>query len=371
MPAGTVGFSGFAWPITGGVITDHGYVRHIQENYLPGLRLKAMQLAALLPQAAGTRVPTMGAPLYIDSVKKVNPSGGAANNSVIKNRARFAALTQNTTPTERRALYPNFYDHMEPFDWRDRGALMRAVEPGSQHLQAIRGAFAADADALFLAALTGNAMVTSAAADHAPAAVALAADGATTLQAEYPLAASATSATLLAAYGTDSSGRSAAYRVAGLTAEKINGAMRVLRDAFAIFPGEKVWCICNSLQAEQLANDVRVISGDFNALAPLRQGLPAEYNGCMVLPTPLIASEGSNPFTLATGWPGFGNTGRYAYVITSGAMAWGDGAFRTELDVIPEDGHKIQLAHYAEYSATRMDGAKVVRIECADGMATA
>ena len=365
----TVGTYG-SWPLTGGVTVDHGYVRFIAQKFVDTLHVKAMQTESDLERLV-TREDIDGNPMLIDSLKPLAADPGGELDS---GRVRFEALTAKTIPTEQRQLLPTFHDYMFYVDPRDQAALSRKLDPTGQFMTAVTGAFAQKKDDVIIAALDANVTVHTALNDQqGGAAVAFAADDGTTLVAADSGLMFRDVANSLAPYPHE--GYSATTGAAndiisglGLNIKKLINARKALAVNYGMNSGARQILLVHPNQLHQLlANSEHVISGDYNAVKPLVTGEINQFLGMDVVVSNNVTaianiSDADLGGTAADEELG---AGHYAYVFMPDALYYGASSMETKTDILPEKGHTLQVASYMHTGAVRLDGKKVVRIECA------
>ena len=395
--------------ITGalGATSEHGYIRFFKEAYSDTIRLKSMALTNTLGSYV-QREMMNGAPLQLRSVKATSDIGvnvdvpeGATNlagyrTSAVtdasnvgpvpptttdgwnragggygaqKNKARFSAFDYYTIPTEYRTIIPDFWDVAHAYDWRDKKALMRDAKPDSQMMKSLLSQFERAIDRYIVKALGADVLINDG-ADTVPGTTTttFTSDGGSTIDVDFGARQS---------YGGFSYGTS-------MSTAKLIEARRIMEEKSVIGPGGSLIVAMHPRQISHLLQDPEVQSYDFNSVRPLASGMIATWMGMTIVPTTQIFPVGeigaptgnvypqpsvkSNPFaTVSTNAGG----GRYAWVFTPDAVILGADPVTTQMDVIPENRHMLQIAHYSCLGAIRMDGEKVLRIECVDDPATA
>lgn len=388
--------------ITGalGTPAEHGYVRFFKEVYSDNIRLKSMQLKSSLGAYVEREVMN-GAPLQLRSIKAssdfaqtsatikhsvasddVGGSDYTATNDAnkysiggwnhvtdgakygpLKNTARFTEFDYYTIPTEYRTVIPDFWDLAHAYDWRDKKALLRDARPDSQMMKSVLGGFERAIDRYVLMAMDSDVLVNSA-DDATPGTTTttFASDGGSTID---------------VLFGSGATGEVLTGR--SLTTAKLREARRILEESSAVMPGDPIICAVHPRQISHLLADPEVKSFDYNTVRPLASGQIITWMGMTIVPCLQIPAVGdaaaatytgvpaNNPWGVGAGSDGAASTGRYVYCFTPGAVTLGVDPVTTQMDVIAHRRHMLQVSHYSCMGAIRMDGSKIVRLECVDG----
>lgn len=360
--------------------SEAGYTNFFRVKYSDDVRLKSMRVVHPL-LTVFEREMLEGAPLVVHLVKKVEEGfrqGGTGDTgspqSVLeKNRNRVAALTYQAVPTETRTVLPDFWNFPHLFDPRDRKALMRDVRPGSNFQTAVISSLMRKMEKKIIQAIDGPAVIDGVSTFYGPATTVY---GGATNEGGFEVGAvSGDPDTLTAAdpsgLGLDS---------LGLTTTKLLDARGKIEEADGAMPGERLVCIMSPRQHRIfMANDTKVVNMDFNRSAPLSDGIVNDWLGMDIIVTNAIEEidnsgddfgpATNDPFSLGVG-PGNGATGEFVYVCTRDSMLTGMDPVDTRFDIIPERGHALQLAHYSNVGAVRLDASKICRIQCVNGIAS-
>ena len=372
---------GGTWPVsTSGSdpttnIGSDSYLQFFKVAYSDTIRMKSQRLDSQLANVF-EREMLRGNPLVIHQVKRVeegyedygNADAATPDSTLEKNTNRAQRHTYSSVPTETREVSPIFWTKAQLFDPRDELALMRAVGPDSNFQRAVMGAFNRKIDKVIVAALDGSATVDG-------SGTAFASDGGTTVGVDSDDPTTLTSAT--PGTGTPAS---ADINTVALSTTKLLYARRVMELAEAITPGERLICILSPRQHHlMLQHDTKVQNFDYNAANPLGKGAISDWLGMDFIVTTAIeeidaankgASLDTNPFSITASNFGVGETGEYVFVCTRDAMLVGTSPVEVKFDILPQFQHSLQVAHYAHVGAVRLDGSKIVRIQCATGAAT-
>jgi len=369
---------GGTWPISStdtDPVTNIGtanYLQFFKVAYSDTIRMKSQRLDSQLANVF-ERETLRGNPLVIQQVKKVeegyedygDADAATPDSKLNKNSGRAQKLTYGVVPTETREISPIFWDFAQLFDPRDELALMRAVGPDSNFQRAVMGAFLRKLDKVIVAALDGSAVVDG-------SGTAFASDEGVTLGVD-----PADPDTLTAA----TPGATADITLCGLSTTKLLEARKRMELSDAITPGERLVCILSPRQHHiLLANDAKIQNFDYNAANPLGKGAVSEWLGMDFIVTTAVeeidaankgASLDTNPFSITAANTGAGATGEYVFVCTRDSMLVGVDPVEVKFDIIPHFRHSLQVAHYSHVGAVRLDGTKIVRIQCATDAATA
>ena len=368
------------WPVQDGFgagATEHGYTRFIAQKFVDTLYMKTMQVESDLERLMA-REEIDGNPMLIDSLKPlpaVTPSATLTAEGLTKNRDRFAELTDSVIPTEQRQMLPAFYDYMFYVDPRDQAAMNRKLDPTGQFLTSVVGAFSINKDKTIITALDTGVTVHDGKNDQQGGnSHDFATDGGTTLSVETgggffdktsgqeimntPLSAAAASDTVIGL---------------GLTVKKLIEARKQLHLNNAMYSGQRPILLIHPTQLHQLLTFAeQVTNADYNAVKPLVSGEISQFLGMDVVTSNHVTAATSLGGNIAGG-PGSGGTedevvadGHYAYVFMPDALYYGCSGLDTKTDILPERGHTMQIASYMHCGAVRLDGKKVVRIECSD-----
>lgn len=373
---------GGTWPVsTAGSdpttnIGADSYLQFFKVAYSDTIRMKSQRLDSQLANIF-ERETLRGNPLVIHLVKRVeegyedygNADAATPDSSLEKNTSRAQRHTYSAVPTETREVLPTFWTKAQLFDPRDELALMRAVGPDSNFQRAVMGAFNRKIDKVIVAALDGDAIVDGSSTPFAS-------DGGTTVGVDSDAPTVTTGAT--PGTGTPTS---ADINTVALSTRKLLYARRVLELGEAIMPGERLVCVLSPRQHHLLLDhDTRIQNFDYNASNPLGSGAVSDWLGMDFIVTTAIeeidaankgASLDDNPFSITASNFGVGDTGEYVFVCTRDSMLVGTSEVSVKFDILPQFQHALQVAHYAHVGALRLDGSKVVRIQCATGAATA
>jgi len=345
--------------------TEAGYTNFFKVAYSDDVRLKSMQLASGLIDAFD-REPMNGSPLTVQLVKKLEEGygGAVASNdpasSLDQNRNRVAAVTYGAVPTETRTMLPNFWDFHHLFDPRDARALMRDIRPGSSFQRAVISSLIRKVEKEIIRALDGSATVDGSGVAFASEAGKL----------EIDLLGDVNGTLTTIATGTNT------MDVLGLSTAKLAAARGAIEEGDGARPGEPLVAIMSPRQhANLLANDSKVVNYDFTSQRALDSGKVSNWLGMEIIVTNAVEklelTDGTgvgpfaaDPFAISTGNGQLGG-GEYAYVCTKDSVLVGTDPVETKIDIIPERGHSVQLAHYGLCGAVRLDASKMCRIQCA------
>ena len=363
---------GASWPFTStdtDPVTNIGttnYLNFFKVAYSDTIRLKSQRLESQLANVF-ERETLRGNPLVIHQVKKVeegfedygDADAATPDSKLNKNSGRAQKLAYGVVPTETREVSPTFWDFAQLFDPRDEMALMRAVAPDSNFQRAVMGAFNRKVDKVIVAAIDANCTIDGSSTSFAS-------DGGTTLGVD-----SEDPTTLTGA----NPGTGVDINRVGLSTTKLLNARKELELNDAILPGERLVCILSPRQHHiLLANDAKVQNFDYNAANPLGKGAISEWLGMDFIVTTAIeeidaankgASLDTNPFSITALDTGAGATGEYVFVCTRDSLLVGLDEVTVKMDIIPHFRHSLQVAHYSHIGCVRLDGDKIVRIQCA------
>jgi hypothetical protein len=168
---------------------------------------------------------------------------------------------------------------------------------------------------------------------------------------------------LLAGTGTSTTGESAGsteafdttnnkivHGSAGFTFDKLNQAVRIIREQTKDFVSGIV-CAVNARGIEDLLAETKVGSADYNTVRTLVNGEVNTFMGVRFIPT-----EETSVLTVSTTYSAL-------MWVPSGMHlgVWED--INGRVDVLPEMEHLTQISAYANFGATRLEQAKVVQIE--------
>jgi hypothetical protein len=268
-----------------------------------------------------------------------------------RNRNRVAQITYGAVPTETRTVLPNFWHFAHLYDPRDKKALMRDVRPDSNFQKAVISAMYRKLEKAVIAGLDGPAVVDG-------AAKAFSGTGGDEGHEVGITGGALTGVTV----GTDP---------AWLTTDKLLQARSKIEESDGCSPGDRLLCIMSPRQHRLfLQNDPSVVNFDFNRDKPLTTGIVSEWLGMEIMVSNTI--ELLDDATTPTGQPvadpfataDLTTAGEYVYVCTRDSMMMGYDPVETRFDIIPERGHSLQVAHYSNIGAVRLDGKKICRIQC-------
>lgn len=363
---------GGTWPLGTGNGTDPvhnvgsaNYLNFFRVVYSDTIRMKSQRLDSQLANVF-EREALRGNPLVIHQVKRVeegfedygDADAATPDSQLQKNGARAQKLVYGAVPTETREITPIFWDFAQLFDPRDELALTRAVGPDSNFQRAVMGAFLRKLDKVIVAAIDGSATVDG-------SGTAFGSDGGTTLGVDPDDPDTLTSATP----------GSADITKCGLSTTKLLEARKRLELNEAIMPGERLVCILSPRQHHiLLSSDAKIQNFDYNAANPLGKGAVSEWLGMDFIATTAVeeidaankgASLDTNPFSITASNTGAGATGEYVFVCTRDSVLVGADPVTVKMDIIPHFRHSLQVAHYSHVGAVRLDGSKIVRIQCA------
>lgn len=363
---------GGTWPFTStdtDPVTNIGtanYLNFFKVAYSDTIRLKSQRLESQLANVF-ERETLRGNPLVLHQVKKVeegfedygDADAATPDSKLNKNSGRAQKLSYGVVPTETREVSPTFWDFAQLFDPRDEMALMRAVAPDSNFQRAVMGAFNRKVDKVIVAAIDADCTVDG-------SSVSFATDGGTTLGVDSEDPTTTTGAT---------PGTTVDINRVGLSTTKLLNARKELELNDSIMPGERLVCILSPRQHHiLLANDAKIQNFDYNASNPLGAGAISEWLGMDFIVTTAVeeidaanlgASIDTNPFSINAGDTGAGATGEYVYIVTRDSVLVGLDEVSVKMDIIPHFRHSLQVAHYSHIGCVRLDGAKIVRIQCA------
>ena len=161
-----------------------------------------------------------------------------------------------------------------------------------------------------------------------------------------------------------------------LTTQKLLDARGKIEEADGAMPGDRLVCIMSARQHRLfMQNDPKVVNMDFNRSAPLSDGIINDWLGMDIIVSNAIEEidntgddfgpPTTDPFGITESEFGNGATGEFVYVCTRDALLTGMDPVDTRFDIIPERGHALQLAHYSNVGAVRLDAKKICRIQCA------
>jgi len=363
------------WPITGHLdaadSAEHGYVRFLAQKFVDTLYMKAMQTESDLERLV-TREEIDGNPMLIDAIKPLSSTDPAGE--LTSGRARFADLTQKLIPTEQRQMVPTFYDYMFYVDPRDIPAMNRKLDPTGQMLTSVLGAFNIQKDKSIITALDANVTIHDADdAQQGGSGTAFASDGGsnfTVAKAGLTLTdVSAGTTVIHDGFSATTGDAGDIVRGLGLNVKKLLEARKQLMLNNALNTGMRPVLLCHPTQLYQLlALENTVQSADYNAVQPLVTGELSSFLGMDIVTSNNVTAI-ANITDLDLGGTatdeGVG-AGHYAYVFMPDALYYGCTGVDTKTDVLPEKGHTLQVASYMHCGAVRLDGKKIVRLECAD-----
>jgi len=373
MAGGTYGQSGTVnWPITGELetgVNEHGYVRFLAQKFVDTLYMKAMQTESDLERLL-SREEIDGNPMLIDALK---PLPSPENDELTKDRARFGDLTAKVIPTEQRQMLPSFYDYMFYVDPRDIPAMNRKLDPTGQMLTSVLGAFNIQKDKAILTALDAEVTVHDAGdLQQAGGAVTYLNDGGSDIGVDFGAGFYNGTTELYRTPLTEAAAGDVVIGL-GLTIKKLIEARKQLHLNNAMNSGQRPMLVIHPTQLHQLlANSEQVTNADYNAVKPLVTGEISQFLGMDVVTSNHVTVAESLSGNIAGG-TGSGETedevvqnGHYAYVIMPNSLYYGCSGVDTKTDILPEKGHTMQVASYMHCGAVRLDGKKIVRIECSD-----
>lgn len=367
--------------------TVPGYTNFFRVKYSDDIRLKSMRTMYPLLEVFERDV-LEGAPLVIHQVKKVEEgyrAFGAGDTPVpdtelIKNRNRVAALSYNAVPTETRTVLPDFWYFAQLFDPRDRKALMRDVRPGSNFQTAVISALMRKMEKAILAAIDGPAVVDGTTTYYGAATTIY---GNATNEGGLEVGVLSGDPDTLTA-SNHATTFDATTCNTFLTSTKLLDARGKIEDNDGVNPGERLVCILSPRQHRLfMENDTKVVNMDFNRNSVLNGAMVNDWLGMDFIVTnaiePIDAGASpndvgpatTNPFAITAGDIGAGATGEFVYVCTRDALMTGMDPIDTRFDIIPERGHSLQVAHYSNVGAVRLDAKKICRIQCTTSAATA
>ena len=137
----------------------------------------------------------------------------------------------------------------------------------------------------------------------------------------------------------------------GFTFAKLNQAVRILREqAKDMF--SPVTCALGARAIEDLLDETKVGSADYNSVRVLTSGEVNTFMGVTFVPTEEASGTGS-PLAVSTDY------GAVLYMKSGVHLGiWED--VNGKVDVLPEMEHTTQISTYANFGATRVEQAKVV-----------
>ena len=358
--------------------SEAGYTNFFRVKYSDDVRLKSMRVVHPLLTVFEREI-LEGAPLVVHLVKKVEEGfrqGGTGDTgspqSVLeKNRNRVAALTYQAVPTETRTVLPDFWNFPHLFDPRDRKALMRDVRPGSNFQTVVISSLMRKMEKKIIQAIDGPAVVDGVSTAYGPASTVY---GGATNEGGFEVGVLSGSPDTLtgASPGTTVGDEYLIY----LTTQKLLDARGKIEEADGAMPGDRLVCIMSARQHRLfMQNDPKVVNMDFNRSAPLSDGIINDWLGMDIIVSNAIEEidntgddfgpPTTDPFGITESEFGNGATGEFVYVCTRDALLTGMDPVDTRFDIIPERGHALQLAHYSNVGAVRLDAKKICRIQCA------
>jgi hypothetical protein len=263
---------------------------------------------------------------YFEKILSLGPPGPRTS--------RFAPVTLQDTPFERRVVTPISYSDARGVDSLDKLRTM-VEDPTSKIMMSQLFAFHRLVDSTIISAAGGSAML-QASVNAAFTSVSLPSSQAVAVTYAEP--------------GTGQSGNT------GFTVGKIKYAKALLEEQEAIEPGEEIFCIITSAQKQQLLRDPQVTNLFYNESRPLMTGDVATFLGVTFIRSELLTT------TTTFGQPFTGQSTALVYPRSALEFAWLEplhGRVDPRYDL---DGEVWQMKALGSFGATRMYEERVVTI---------
>lgn len=285
---------------------------HVVQQFTSNMQLLLQQKqSALRPYVmSGSHVGNAAVP--VDQVGKVE---------ALTVTSRFAPITDQDIPTDRRWVYPSDQRISTLIDHFDRLRLL--TDPTSTYVQSIASGMNRKIDDIIIAGMFGTAQTGVAAAT------------ATTFATANQVSVNAG--------GTSS----------GLNVAKLRKARELLMSYF-VDPDEPIYCAVTAKQINDLLNEVQVISGDFNTVKPLAEGMVTKFMGITFIPSERLLTNGSGHRRV----PVWVKSGVHLGV-------WND--VRTDISQRKDlEGLPYQVYTDMTIGATRLEENRIIELPCVE-----
>jgi hypothetical protein len=315
---------GTLFPLPVADATGAAITTFFRRGYADFIRLNAQQLTSRLEGTVDVET-IVGEDFSLDSYGTPTLQERTA--------LRNADNQVDTIDRFRRRFSPRFFEYTEMFDPRDAVRLIRTFRPDGQFARAVMGAFMTMKDCLITIAYDADA---------------LDGDGVTPIT----FLAGHTVAGNFDVPPQTNNALSIAKVIEAKTILEENNVSTTQRWFVALHPRAVAQLLKNlSGESQNL-----VTNFDFNALRPLMTGQIVQYLGMTWVPTTQIEQTAAMP---TSGVPGY-----FTFVYSQDAIVFGmNGDIEIHFDIIPDKGHSLQVAHYAQLNATRMHELNIARIE--------